>query len=151
MSTRNNRHQLLRSVSAGALFIALVGVVLPAPVAAQASQATISGIVTDPSGGVIPGVSVAAINLSTGQRTTVTTNDQGFFVLTQLPIGHYAVEAEITGFRKYVRPSLTVTTAATMALDVHLEVGNVDNVVTVTDEAPLLQTRTSDIGQLLES
>ncbi len=120
-------------------------------VLAQSPQATISGIVTDPSGAVIPGVSVTAISLSTDHRTVAVTNDQGFFVLSQLPIGSYKVEAEISGFSKYIRTGITLTTAATVALDVKMEVGSVSNVITVTDEAPLLQTRTSDVGQLLES
>ena len=82
------------------LIIVLVSMGLSSVTVAQSPQATISGIVTDPSGGVIPGVSVTAVSLSTGLRTAVITNDQGFFVLTQLPIGSYSLEAEMTGFNK---------------------------------------------------
>ncbi len=74
----------MRGTHVSALLISLVCLGLLAAAAAQSSRATISGIVTDPSGGVIPGVSVIAINLSTGQRAVVTTNVQGFFVLTQM-------------------------------------------------------------------
>ncbi len=118
---------------------------------AQTPQATISGIVTDSSGAVIPGVSVTAINPATAKRTTTTTNTQGFFVLTQLPIGGYTIEAEREGFKKYVRPNLTLTTADTVALDLQLEIGATNETVTITAEAPLLQTRTSDVSTLIES
>ncbi|MFN0124073.1 MAG: carboxypeptidase-like regulatory domain-containing protein, partial [Blastocatellia bacterium] len=70
---------------------------------AQAPTATISGIVTDTQGGVIPGATVSALNPATGARVTATANEQGFYVLTQLPVTSYNVEAEMNGFRKYVR------------------------------------------------
>src|SRR5262245_61456525 len=74
---------------------------------AQSPQATISGIVTDATGAVVPGVQVTALNPATAQRTTAVTNAQGFYVLTQLPIGDYTVEAEKTGFKKFLRRELT--------------------------------------------
>jgi hypothetical protein len=118
---------------------------------AQSPQATISGIITDPTGAIIHGVQVTASSAATGHRTTATSNDEGFFVLTQLPVGDYTIEAEKTGFRKYVRRELTLTTGATVALDIQLEVGQATDTVTVTGDAPLLQTRTSEVGQLIES
>lgn len=118
---------------------------------AQSPQATISGIVTDTTGAVVPGVQVTALNPATAQRTTAVTNAQGFYVLTQLPIGEYTVEAEKTGFKKFLRRELTLTTGATVALDIQLEVGAASESVTVSGETPLLQTRTSDVSTLIES
>jgi hypothetical protein len=118
---------------------------------AQSPTATISGIVTDAQGSVIPGATVVAVNPATSARITATTNAQGFYVLTQLPITSYTVEAEMTGFKKYVRQGLVVTTGATTALDIQMEVGGADDSVTVTGEAPLLQTRSSDVSTLIES
>ncbi len=118
---------------------------------AQSPQATISGIVTDSTGAVVPGVQVTAINPATTQRTTAVTNGQGFFVLTQLPIGRYTVEAEKSGFKKFVQQELTLTTGATVALDIQLEIGATGDTVTITGETPLLQTRTSDVSTLIES
>jgi hypothetical protein len=117
----------------------------------QSPQATISGIVTDSTGAVVPGVQVTAINPVTAQRTTAVTNDQGFFVLTQLAIGAYTIEAEKAGFKKFVRQDLTLTTGATVALDIQLEIGATSDTVTITGETPLLQTRTSDVSTLIES
>ncbi len=118
---------------------------------AQSPQATISGIVTDTTGAVVPGVQVIAINPATTQRTTAVTNDRGFFVLTQLPIGDHTIEAEKTGFKKFVRQGLTLTTGATLPLDIQLEIGSATDTVTITGETPLLQTRTSDVSTLIES
>ncbi len=109
---------------------------------AQSPQATISGIVTDSTGAVVPDVQVTAINPATAQRTTAVTNGQGFFVLTQLAIGNYAIEAEKAGFKKFLRQELTLTTGATLALDIQLEIGAATDTVTITGETPLLQTRT---------
>ncbi len=129
----------------------LITIALPGILLAQTPQATISGIITDSTGAVIPGVQVMTINPTTTQRTTATTNGQGFFVLTQLPIGDYTVEAEKNGFKKFVRQGLTLTTGATVALDIQLEVGDAGDTVTITGSEPLLQTRTSDVSTLIES
>ncbi len=133
------------------LTVFLFTITAHSPLLAQSPQATISGIVTDSSGAVVPGVRVTAINPATTQRTTAVTNDQGFFVLTQLAIGGYTVEAEKTGFKKFVRQDLTLTTGATVALDIQLEIGATTDTVTITGETPLLQTRTSDVSTLIES
>ncbi len=134
---------ILRSLCAALVFAAVA--------LAQSPLATVSGIVTDATGAIIPGVEVVAINPQTAQRTVATTNARGFYVLTQLPIGQYSVEVEKTGFKKYVRKGVVLTTGATLPLDIQLEVGGASESVTVTGEAPLLQTRSSDVSSLIES
>lgn len=129
----------------------IVATLLASPVLAQSPQGTVSGIVTDTTGAMVPGVSVTAVHADTGQRTAATTNGRGFFVLTQLAIGAYTVEAELSGFQKYRREGLQVTTGATIALDIQLTLGDLRDTVTVSAETPLLQVRTSDVSQLIES
>jgi hypothetical protein len=80
--------------------------------------------VTDAQGSVIAGATVTAINPATSTRVTATTNGQGFYALTQLPITSYTLEVEMSGFRKYVRQGLVVTTGATTALNVQIEIGD---------------------------
>ena len=121
------------------------------PAAAQSPQGTISGIVTDATGALLPGVSVSAIHAETGQRTGATTNTRGFFVLTQLSIGSYVIDAELSGFQKYRREGLQVTTGATIGLDIQLTLGDLRDTVTVSADTPLLHTRTSDVSQLIEA
>ncbi len=118
---------------------------------AQTPQATISGIITDTTGAIVPGATITAINNATSQRIVVTTNDDGFYVINALPIGEYVIEAEKSGFKKFVRQGLTLSTATTVPLDVQLETGDISETVTVTGETPLLQTRTSDVSQTIES
>lgn len=125
--------------------------VCPVGVNAQSTQSSVSGIITDSSGAIIPGVEVAAVSRATGQRTVVTTNDEGFYALNALPIGDYVIEAQGTGFKKYVREGLTLTSAATLPLDIQLETGEVGETVTVTSETPLLQSRSSEVSQTIEA
>ena len=115
------------------------------------SSASISGIVTDPQGAVIPQANVTAANLATGVKTTVLTNSAGFYDIPNLPIGGYAITVERTGFSKYMREGVTLSTGEELGLDLRLEIGAVDQTVRVTSEAPAVETRTSDISQLVES
>ncbi|MFN0106553.1 MAG: carboxypeptidase regulatory-like domain-containing protein [Bryobacteraceae bacterium] len=130
------------------------GVLLPFAVSAlfaQSPTATITGIVRDPQGAAIPDVQLTATSIATQQKTAYTTNDDGLFGLRQLPIGQYIVEAEKAGFRRFVRRGLVLTTGQSLELDVQLEVGAVSESITVSGSATLLETRTSDVAQLVEA
>jgi Carboxypeptidase regulatory-like domain len=130
----------------------LAGSLLLAPTAAaQTPEATISGIITDATRSVVPGVTVTAINTETGQRISGVSNEQGFYVLRPIPIGPCVVEAELSGFSRYRREGLTVTTGARIAVDIALSVGELRDVLTVTAGVPLLESRSSEVGQLIES
>jgi len=118
---------------------------------AQSPTATITGIVRDPQASVIPGVVVTATSLATQQKTTYTTNEDGLFSLRQLPIGQYVVEAERQGFRRFVRQGLVLTTGQSLELDIQLDVGAVSESITVSGTATILETRSSDVAQLVEA
>jgi len=117
---------------------------------AQTPQATISGLVTDAQGAVIAGAEVTSTHAGTAARNTVRTNDSGFYSLRNLPIGAYAVTVEHTGFRKYFREGIALTTGQALELNVSLELGAVTESVSVSAQASLLETRNSDVGQLVE-
>lgn len=118
---------------------------------AQSPQATISGTVTDAQGSAVPVVEISAASAATGQVYRTTTNETGFYSLPALPIGSYTFSAEKGGFRKAVRSGLVLTTGQSLAMDIVLEVGAVSESVTVSAQAALLETRTSDSSQLVES
>ena len=118
---------------------------------AQSPQATVSGSIRDPQGASIPNVEVTATNRATSVKTTVRTGDGGFYSLRALPIGNYLLTAEASGFRRYVRDGLTLTTGQNLELDIPLEVGAVSDSVTISASASTLETRTSDVNQLVES
>ncbi len=133
------------------LFLALcVAAAVPAG-AVAAQEATISGVVTDATGGALPGVTVTATHGETAQRHTTVTNGEGFYALRALPIGRYVVEAELSGFQKYRQEGFTLTTGATVPLDIKLAIGQLADTVIVRAEASLLGARTSEISQLIES
>ena len=134
--------------AAGVVRIAVIAV-LPAALA-QSPTATITGIVSDPQGATIPGVEVAATAVATKQKIVYTSNDDGLFSLRQLPIGEYVIEAEKAGFRRYIRRGLLLTTGQNLQLDIQMEVGAVSESITVSGSATLLETRTSDVSQLVE-
>jgi hypothetical protein len=117
----------------------------------QSPTATVTGIVRDPQGAVIPGVDVTATSSATQQKTLYTTNEDGLFSLRQLPIGEYLIEAEKAGFRRFVHRGLILTTGQNLELDIQLEVGAVSESVTITGTATTLETRSSDISQLVEA
>lgn len=113
---------------------------------AQSDRGTITGTVTDASGAVIPGVEVTATNVETGIKTTATSNHVGLYSILNLPVGRYAVSFNKQGFKMLERPAITLAVAQVAQLDVKLEVGATSETVTVTDDAPMLQTQTLDLG-----
>jgi hypothetical protein len=117
----------------------------------QSNQASISGVVTDAQGAAVPGVKVTMSNLETGVLNSATTNQGGFYSIPALPVGAYSLAAERQGFRRYVRQGIALSTGQTLGLDVKLELGAVSETVNVSAEVPLVETRTSDLSQLIES
>ncbi|MBI4907825.1 MAG: carboxypeptidase regulatory-like domain-containing protein [Acidobacteria bacterium] len=132
-----------RSVAALALFATALQ--------AQSNEATVSGQVRDPQAAVITNVEISASNASTGQTTKARTNDAGIYSLRGLRIGTYTISVEHPGFKKYVRQNLILTTGQNLELDITLDVGAVTESVVVEANASQLETRTSDVNQLVES
>src|SRR5689334_1808542 len=118
---------------------------------AQSQQATVSGTATDPQSAAIPGVEVVAVNTATNVAYRAVTNDAGFYSLRALPIGAYRVTAEKSGFRKAVREDLVLTTGQSLEFEIRMEIGAVTEAVSVSAQSSLIETRTSDSSQLVES
>ncbi|HVD93693.1 MAG TPA: TonB-dependent receptor [Vicinamibacterales bacterium] len=118
---------------------------LPAPAFAQATG-SITGLITDQSGAVMPGVTVEATNAATGQvRNSVTASD-GFYTLPLLQPGSYNVKATLSGFKPIVRTGMDVSVGDTTRVDIKLTVGGLEESVTVSGEAPLVETSHSTLG-----
>jgi len=117
-------------------------------VLAQGLFGTISGVITDSSGGVVPGVTVKVTNVNTNVVVTLTTNSAGVYVATSLNPGVYDVEAEAKGFKTAIVKGLTLEVDANPKINLTLPVGQISERIEVTTEsAPLLQTQQSDLGQ----
>src|SRR5262249_41154357 len=119
-------------------------------VLAQAT-ATIVGAVTDSSGKVIANARVAVTQKETGLTRQVTTNDRGFYVVHSLPVGEYTVGVEGPGFKRKSVTGVTLQVNEEPRIDVALEVGAVSETVTVNSQAPLLQTESASVGQVIDN
>ncbi|MGH9162127.1 MAG: carboxypeptidase regulatory-like domain-containing protein, partial [Vicinamibacteraceae bacterium] len=135
----------------GALLAACVaGLVVCGVATAQVGTATIVGQVTDASGGVLPGVSVTAVQMSTEFRFDTVTNDAGLFRIQNLQPGDYRVTFDLAGFRRLVRAPIQLSAGGTVRANGTLEVGEVTDDVEVMGKPPLLATNTSDTGTVME-
>ena len=129
--------------------LVLVGVfLLSYPALAQ--SATISGTVSDDSGGILPGVSVIVTHLDTSRVREVVTDDEGRYRATSLALGNYEVEAGLTGFQTTVRSGITLTVGQQAVIDLTLSVGSITERVVVTGDAPLVDTTSSTVTSLVD-
>jgi hypothetical protein len=110
---------------------------------AQFERSQISGVIKDDQGGVIPGVTVTAINKQTGAQTTSVTDGSGFYTAANLLPGRYDVTAELQGFKKVTSSNIQLDAAAQIRIDLTLSTGTVTEQVTVTAEATPLQRDTA--------
>ncbi len=122
---------------AGSVFCLLL---LASPAAAQFDRGTISGVVKDQSGGVVPGVTVTAKSLQTQELATTVTDASGYFTMTTLRPGRYDVSAELDGFKKASRTGVTLDGGAAISVEFTLEAGNLAETVTVVAQATPIQT-----------
>jgi hypothetical protein len=129
--------------------IALCLVVAPLPLFAQAVGA-ITGLVTDQSAAAVPGVTVEVTNTATGQIRTAVTGADGFYSVLQLPPGPYRITATLAGFRTVLREGVTVAVETTSRVDLQMTVGSVEESVTVTADAPLVETRSATLGTVID-
>jgi len=116
---------------------------------AQVTTATILGTVTDSTGAIVPGISITIRNVETGITRAVTTDEQGRYRATQLVVGHYEVAAEAAGFQTLVRSGIELTVGREATLDLTLQVGAVSESVTVTGEAPLIESTKAEVAGLV--
>ncbi len=135
----------MRTVLAFALSFSLLSGL---PLAAQETRGTISGTVQDQQG-VIPGAAVKITNVDTAVSQQVTTNNSGYFEASLLRAGNYEIAVEIAGFKTLRRTGITLAGGQQLTLPLQLEIGTLAETVTVTGEAPLLETNTVRTGMAL--
>ena len=122
-----------------------------APLDAQTTSGAIVGTVTDPSGAVIGGASITVTNVETGISVKATTDSSGEYVVTPLSVGRYSVTVEATGFKRSIRTDITLNVQDRLRVDAKLEVGAVTDTVEVAAAAPMLETDTSYLGEVVDS
>ncbi len=123
----------------------LVGVLLLLPVLVFAQEAVLTGTVTDSTGGVLPGVTVTAVHEATGNRFVGVTDGRGIFRIPAR-IGHTRSTSELPGFTTVSRTGVPLLVGQTATVDIQMAPSTLQETVTVTGEAPLLDVATSSIG-----
>ena len=118
---------------------------------AQSDRATITGNVTDPSGAVIVGATVAATNTATRVSTRTTSTSTGNYTIPSLRVGTYELSVEQSGFKKYLQGGILLEVGQTVRVDAQMQLGQATELVEVTAQAAQLQTSTADRGAVVTS
>ncbi len=127
------------------LWLAVVGALLGMPLVAHAQESTITGIVRDNTGGVLPGVTVTATHEAQGTTFVGVTDAAGLYRIPVRP-GIYRVSAELSGFATVARPGVELLVGRLVTLNLDMGVSGLQETVTVTGEAPLIETSSSNIS-----
>jgi carboxypeptidase family protein len=122
---------------------------LVAPIFSQNFSAAVIGTVKDVSGALLPGAAVTVKHIDTGLTRTAQADSSGSYSVQSLPVGQYEITAEKMGFRKEVRNGINLAVAQEVVVDLTLQVGSIDQQVTVTGEAPLVNTTVSSTSGLI--
>jgi hypothetical protein len=147
--TRKSRPRLHTLLLAGTL-LALAATTTPHAFA-QGITGSIAGTVTDDAGATIAGATVTIRELATNAVHTVTTSDVGSYTVTQLPPGQYTVVVDKPSFKSYRQTAITLSIDQVAQIDAHLTVGATTETVEVTSAAPVIQTESSSVGEVIDS
>lgn len=116
---------------------------------AQSATATLNGTITDNTGAVIAGATVTITSLATGQVRTATSNEEGFYTFPLMRPDTYRLRVEKAGFSPAQQDNVLLQVGDTSVLNVSLKIGAVGDTVTITDSAPLLETGSSSLGEVV--
>src|SRR3954470_8153013 len=132
------------------LSVFLFAVVGCAIVWAQAT-AQIHGTVRDQSGAVLPGVEITATQIATGISRNAITDETGSYILPNLAVGPYRLEAALAGFRTYVQTGIVLQVNSNPLINPTMDVGQVSEQIEVQANAALVETRNVGVGQVIEN
>jgi outer membrane receptor protein involved in Fe transport len=130
--------------------VVAISLLLPTLLSAQGTGGRILGRVADPSGAVIAHVKVVATNEATGVGRGAETNDSGDYVFPEVPVGVYTLSFERAGFKKDLRHGVTLELNQVITLNMVMQVGQTQEIVDVTSEAPLVDTTSTQLGAVVD-
>ena len=145
----SNGEAFYREVQVRTYALAVILSALVGNLPAQDTRGMISGTVTDPQGAQVVGASVTVTNTGTNVSTSLTTNASGYYEAPLLLPGQYQVTVEAPGFKKTVRSNLILDMRDQLKIDIPLELGGVNESITITAESPILDTSTVTVGKAL--
>src|SRR5687768_11504980 len=132
------------------LVLLCVGLMLgPRLAAGQSFYGSLLSVVRDAQSGVIPGATITLTNIATNERREGVSTEDGTYRFLNLVPGRYRLEVQMSGFQRYVRDNIEVNVQATPRIDVALELGSQQETVSVTAEAPQLQTESASVGTIV--
>ena len=126
-------------------FVLLAALAAAIPATAAAQEATLTGTISDGTGAVLPGVTVTAVHEATGNRFVAVSDDRGTYRLA-LRVGGYVLTAELQGFTTVTRSGLQLLVGQTATIDLQMAVSSIQETVTVSADAPLLNVTSSSLG-----
>ena len=116
---------------------------------AQEYRSTLTGRIADPSGSAVPNAKITAVKIDTNSTFPTVSGPEGFYTIPALPPGTYQVTAEVQGFKKYVQSGIELASNSRIAVDIQLTLGAATESVTITSDAPALQTVSASAGQAI--
>ncbi len=129
---------------------AFISILFVFSLAAQSPYGTISGIVIDPTGAAVGGAEVLVVNDATRVQYPGRTNDEGIYLIANLPPGSYRLQVSKQGFKTIIKPDITVNVQDALALNFTLPLGAVSEIVTVQGGAPLVNTESAAVGTVID-
>ncbi|HUJ33102.1 MAG TPA: TonB-dependent receptor [Candidatus Acidoferrum sp.] len=139
------KNSILHRIVLFLIFVTMAGACF-----AQTDTARLQGTITDPQGAAVAGATVTVTNVDTGRVVPVQTNTDGFYVAAALPAGHYNVVVEKSGFQKATQ-NLELQLAQVGVVDFKLQVGTINQTVTVEAGSPVIDAADSSIGEVVEA
>ncbi len=129
---------------------AVLGVLLCTALVSAQATAALNGTIRDDSGAVLPGVTVMATQTDTGFTRTVVSDGGGAYTMPNLPLGPYRIEVSLQGFRTFVQTGVVLQVGANPPINVALELGNLEETVSVEAAAPLVDVRSAGTTTVVE-
>jgi hypothetical protein len=117
----------------------------------QEYRGTISGMITDQSGAAIPGAKITATETGTGTKSATISEATGAYTIPFLAPGQYTITAEAPGFKEFVRKGVTLSAGEHPVIHIQMQLGTMNQSVTVTAESPLINTSNASIGQTIST
>ncbi len=136
--------------SARHVCLAFCVVAIAMPLWAQSPNGLINGLVSDPSQAAIPGAEIVAVNDVTGVQYTAKTNDEGIYVLANLPPGPYRLQVSKVGFKTMIKPDITLNVAGALSINFTLPIGALHEIVTVAGGAPTINTESATVSTVVD-
>src|SRR5215475_8724108 len=129
----------------------VLGLLIAAAAAAQTATSEIAGTVRDSTGGALPGVTITLTHQASGQTRQLPTDANGNYVAPALPVGEYTVKAELPNFQSQLRQGIVLQVGRQARVDLTLEIGNINQEVTIDDSAPALQTANAELSEIIDN